>query len=99
MRFLLLNSTMIPISLKVTLVLCKPFYAKFILLVPLVLCGSADDVHWRVGCNGTYRPEPFVCVRVKMGFEDVRQGAEAVCNGEQHRHQRGPRPNRVHSDR
>jgi phospholipid-translocating ATPase len=29
-RFLLLNSTMIPISLKVTLDLCKLFYAKFI---------------------------------------------------------------------
>ena len=30
LRFLLLNSTMIPISLKVTLDLCKLFYAKFI---------------------------------------------------------------------
>jgi P-type E1-E2 ATPase len=30
LRFLLLNSTMIPISLKVTLDLCKLFYARFI---------------------------------------------------------------------
>ncbi len=30
LRFLLLNSTMIPISLKITLDLCKLSYAKFI---------------------------------------------------------------------
>lgn len=42
LRFLLLNSTMIPISLKVTLDLCKLYYAKFINSDLGLYCADTD---------------------------------------------------------